>query len=285
MAVAPYQFQIGSLTMGPGTNYDIQAVTGLGIPDIRADDIPRPLDHGSFYAREFLGPRTVTLTVGIAGVAQDPVSASTQWDALKAQWAPISVDSTTTRPLHFDQGGQGERQLLGRPRRATADLSMLKGGYITAQLEYRAGDPRIYGANLNNTGLSLALATTGRSYNRAYNFGYGAGSSGTVQVTNAGNFATRPVVTIAGPVTNPFIENQTAGQLVDLSITLAGGDILTIDFDSRTVLLGGTASRYSAVRQGSTFWELAPGVNNVRFGADVYDPAAAATVAWRDAWI
>lgn len=285
MPLAAYQFQIGTLVLGPGTSYDVLEVNGLGIPDVRADDIDRPLDHGSFYSREFLSGRQVTLKVGIAGDAQSAADAVAKRDTLLAQWAPVSVDAITTKPLQFDQGGVGTRQLLGRPRRVASDVSRLKGGYITVTLEYVSGDPRIYGAGLNQTSLALALATTGRSYNKAFNYGYGSGSSGTVVVINAGTFPTRPVVTFSGPVTNPFIENQTAGTQLDLQITLAIGDVLTVDFDARTILLGGTASRYSAIRTGSVFWELAPGANSIRFGADVSDPAASASVAWRDAWI
>ncbi len=283
MTLQKYQLQIGSLTMGPSTNYIVHNVQGFGVPNVRVGDTDRPLDHGLFYGRDFISGRTITIDLTVIGTSDS--DAMNNLDALLAAWTPVSSDATTTKPLIVNLAGLADRQLNGRPRRASADVSRMVGNRIPVSLEYVAADPRVYSNALKSATLVLAQSTTGRAYNRAYNYGYGAGSSASQLLTNAGDFATRPVVTINGPVTNPFLENTTAGQTLFLSITLASGDVLVVDFDARTVILGGTASRYSAVQSGSTFWELAPGSSSIRFGASVYDPAASAAVQWRDAWL
>jgi hypothetical protein len=58
-----------------------------------------------------------------------------------------------------------------------------------------------------------------------------------------------------------------------------------VDFDAKTVVLNGTASRYSTLTTDSTWWEIAPGTVNVRYAADTFDPASLLTLVWSSAWI
>jgi hypothetical protein len=60
----------------------------------------------------------------------------------------------------------------------------------------------------------------------------------TSAATNAGNFETRPVITIQGPLHSPGIMYANTGQQVTFStVNLSIGDILLIDLDSRTAFL------------------------------------------------
>jgi hypothetical protein len=105
-------------------------------------------------------------------------------------------------------------------------------------------------------------------------------------VVNAGDAPTWPRFRIDGPIVNPVIVNSTTGQAITLVYNLGGGEWLDVYPERGLVLLGGTAARYSAVLFDQTsWWQLAPGSNDVRLLAFSYTaPPALLTVYWRSAW-
>ncbi len=278
-----YQFQIGSLVLGGnGNNYILNEWTGAGIPGMRVSDSDRPQDYGTFLGPDLLEARYIRLTVTVRGNTPEQTVANA--DVLLREWYVDSrVDTDITKPLSVKLPGQGARRLIGRPRRTTLDPNRIIGTRAEAILEYHASDPRWYSDDEHTSALALAAATTGRSYNKGFNYGYGAGASGIASVVNAGTIGTLPVVRFTGPVTNPYIENITTAKTLGLTYTLGAGEFIDVDFGAATVLLAGTASRYYA-KTGS-FFELIPGVNEIRFGAGAYDAASSASITWRDAWL
>ena len=79
--------------------------------------------------------------------------------------------------------------------------------------------------------------------------------------------------------------NNTTGQQVALTYTLASGEFLDVYPERGVILAGGTADRYSALDfAASTWWQLQPGSNDVRLLASSYSSPAALTVAWRHAY-
>jgi hypothetical protein len=96
-------------------------------------------------------------------------------------------------------------------------------------------------------------------------FAAGAGNgTGQLVLQNRGNVDAPLQLRIDGPVVNPAVYHQETGKLLTLQITVAVGDYLLIDTEARTVLLNGTASRRSAVVQGSTWPAMVPGTNTLR---------------------
>ncbi len=279
--MSDYQLTIGTLTLGAGTDYQLRSgVEGLGLPDLRTSDTPRPQDHGLFWGSDYFGKRTLILDVTILG--DDPGDAAAKMDALAAVWQP-PAGSEATVPLTVDLPGQVARTLDGRPRRAAYNLDNLKAGIIVATLQYEAADPRLYSAE---TVASTAAATTGggRTYNRVYPLVYAAGGTGgTLLVTNLGNFPSRPVLRVNGPSTTPRIENITAGRFLAANVAVAAGEYLEFDLDAHTVMLNGTASRYGSLVSGSSWWELAPGDNSIKFTSA--DSAGTLDVHFRSAWL
>lgn len=156
-----------------------------------------------------------------------------------------------------------------------------------ASLEVIASDPRIYDAVLQTLTTGLASSSGGMTFPFTFPFTFGtSGTGGQFQVTNSGNFAVRPILTIKGPVDTPIIENTTAGKKLRFTLVLASTDTLYVDLDAHTVLLNGTASRRSALTSDSQWWELAPGTSTLRFSnAGVYQAAASLSVPFRSAWI
>lgn len=284
MTLADYQMEFQALVLGPGTDYIITEWTGLGTPEYRTSDDRIPLDHGVWTGPEYLEGRSVTLRTVVRGDSEALVTQNA--DALLQAWYLDTRDDGygTNEPLKVKLPGRDERWLFGRPRRVMMETSGIKGTNIPSSLEFFASDPRWYSATEHSTSIAYNSAASGRAYDRAYDYGYGgAGQSNAVQILNAGSFPTRPHVRIDGPVTNPYIINETAGKTLQLTYTLPAGEYLDVDFADRTVMLNGTASRYY-VKSGDWF-ELAPGNNDIRFGVGSTSGAPTAVMTWRDAWL
>jgi len=106
---------------------------------------------------------------------------------------------------------------------------------------------------------------------------------GRAAVDNIGKLPIAPRVLIDGPVPSPTISNVTTGQAFTLARDLRQGEQAVIDMDLRTVRINGVSS-YRSKAPRSRFWALAKGVNDLRFEAGAYNPAARARIEFRPRW-
>lgn len=282
MAVAAdYQAEYAGLLMGPGTSYELDDFGGLDdLPEFRTSDTARPSDHGLFAGTDFAAGRTVDLTVKV-----EAASAAAFRSALDSLMGVTDVQPAEL-PLTFRLPGMAaNRRINVRPRRRVAmPVNGLYGKITKVAVQFFATDPRVYADDETVLTVGAATAGGGRTYNRTYPLTYAAGGSGgSVAAVNAGTFPTRPVLKITGPATNPRIENVEANAFLTFNLTLAAGEFLVVDLAARTVLLGGTASRYSTLAVGSSWWELQPGTNTIRFSTA--DSQGTLEVRYRSAWL
>ncbi|MFN0028411.1 MAG: phage distal tail protein [Acidimicrobiales bacterium] len=143
----------------------------------------------------------------------------------------------------------------------------------------------IYADTASEGSCSLPSAGGGLSFPLTFPRTYGAvATGGTILAVNAGSFDTGCTFRIDGPAVNPKIESVTAGKTLAINITLLVGEFLVIDTQYRTVLLGGTTSRYSSLDSTSRWFSLAPGTNEIAFRAAT-STVASLTAVWRSAWL
>jgi len=287
MALTPGMADLDGLELGPGTAYVITQLGGFGLPGMRTNDTSRVVADGARVGPDFLTGRDVN---GVVTLKDDPYPGGDDLaaaaDALVGVFAPRRTGLGTLR--YWRRGDDAPRRIGVRPRR----LDLALDGYwwrnglaIGVPFSLFAPDPRWYADGQSSLSMVLPTAASGRTYDRTYPMAYGGGTSGVETAANVGNVETFPTWTITGPVVNPRLENVTTGETLEMAITLAVGETLEVDMQERTVLLGGTASRYSTIVGAPDFWALAPGGNSVRFAADAYDAAASATIVWRSAWL
>ena len=108
-----------------------------------------------------------------------------------------------------------------------------------------------------------------------------------LELANAGNFETPPVLTIAGPVINPILDNDTLGDSIALVIALGESDRLVVDVAARSVKLNG-APRLDLLDVAATtdWWQLSPGTNKLRLrGTGMASGVTELSVSFRDARI
>ena len=272
------------LSFGLATKFHISSIAGLDdLPAIRAADAPRAGDHGSWAGIDYMDGRSIDITFAV--IADDSNDLAVQMALLETAFVP----QATELPLLL----YGSTRLVNvRPRRFIApyDATYLrKSCEVSVQLF--ATDPRVYDANLQQVVLGLPTASGGMTFNAAFNLGFGsAGTGGTAAVTNAGTFASRPVLVITGPCDTPIVQNVTQNKKVSFNLTLAAGDTLTVDTDAKSVLLlvsGSTipASRRSALGAGSQWFDLAPGASTITYQANTYQAASSLTIQFRSAWL
>lgn len=262
--------------------YEIQNAWGLDdLPDLRTSDVPRPRDHGRFPGGDYSDGRTPGFQIIVH--ADTPGELRTKLDALRLVTSPRQTEA----PLVFQLPGLDPLRIYCRPRRRAIPSGRgLFVGHAEAAIEFAASDPRIYDNAEQTASVGIEAGSGGLEFPLEFPIVFGtAGTSNTIDAVNAGTFESRPLARIDGPATNPSIENLTTGQLLRFTGDIPAGDYLAVDFAERTVLLNGTASRYSWVNDPDQWWTLVPGTNEVRFSAASSAGGALLTLTWRSAWL
>ena len=274
------QVDLGGVTLGGvddnGVGWHIAKLDGWYAPATRTQISQREADHGAWMGPVYLGERPITLT----GVIDAPNSATLE-DAVEQLLAACALTDTTltvweTIPKQVTVRRSGD-PVIDRLGAAAASYSLL----VTAE------DPRRYEMTWQSRTTALPSTSGGLVLPATVPLTISATTvSGQINATNAGTIATRPIFTIAGPVQQPQVSVLTEDGTVRTLIyadTLNTGDVLTINTDAHTVLLG-TASRR---RYLSGQWPEIPAGQSVTiaFTAAAYDPSASLTAQWRSAWL
>ena len=281
--MADRQITYQGLTIGENTDYGITSIDGLSTPSVRSADRVVSLRNGLHPGDDYYEGRFITLSTFIA--ERTPATMNTKRTALMAAFAGGHAET----PLVFQVpgvAGGGERRVYVRPRRAKFRADVEYGAGMSSDVfQLFATDPRIYDNTETVRVLTLPSATgTGLTWPLTWPLDWGIAQSDSVFVNNQGNFDAPATFRVDGPVTNPRIENLTLNKTLAIDITVNAGEYLELDTDARTVLLNGSASRYSSLTQQSAWWVLEPGPNEIRFRAATAT-AATMTLTWRSAWI
>lgn len=289
-----FQLLFNGLTMGDGTNYDVIQVEGLdSIPAVNQTDADKLRDWGQFMGAYYSTGREVIVDLEIS--APPGSSDATFRAAVEAFEAAMMTYPLTELPLAFSLPGmqQTTRQINARVlnRKLVIDYPYMRH-VATATVQFWATDPRMYDSELQTAVASLPAGNGGLSWPITWPTSWGSSSGGgTILATNAGNFETRPVITIFGPVDNPTIANVTSGQSLTFAITVNTGDSLVIDLSAKTVLyyVGGTGLGGNRIgtmnRSTSQWWVLVPGTSTIQYTANTVSTGSTMTLAWRSAWL
>ncbi|GGQ48833.1 phage distal tail protein [Streptomyces asoensis] len=270
----------GGLTFGPGTPYAVTALEGLDdLPEIRAEDVARPGQHGDYTGPDYTGPRTIQLGLGLRGSSPDDLRALTL--ALRAATQPQAQPAALSFP---DQGVLVWAKVRKRSLPYDAEHLWSIGD---AALEMYCADPYLYGLIEQSASTTAYSPAAGRTYPLVHPRTYGAaGTSGRLTAINAGASPAYPVLRVDGPVASPTIEQTTTGALLVIDATLQPGEYLLIDTRSRAVLFMGSSPRRSWVRAGSVWPLLQPGPNEIAYRGSALAGApgqtSLLTVTWRD---
>ena len=278
----PWQLELAGVLMGDGTDFVVRSCDLWSAPQIRATDVPRSGTHGlAAGERERFGGRQVAASFYITGDT-DTVEVENR-QMLQAAWAPSETDAALVPLVWMEDDGRKYR-VHGRPRGASVRVEPR----MPADCRFLALDPRIYDNDESTSSTALGTLTGGLSFPAAAPFVFGtSGTSAVMACDNVGTTDAPWTATFAGPLTAPELVHVESGSRMSFpSAVLAAGESLVVDSDSRTVLLNGTASRYSWLAATSQWFDLQPasiGTNSVQLLGSA--GAGTVTIAWRSAWI
>ena len=285
----------GWLFGGPGQGVQILDIDGLeDLPDLRVQDDNRGYQDGMFTGRDFLDGRYITMHLQIMSDAN--ASMFTYLQQLKTN---ISSQQYGTGILQFTLPGRSLQRVNARVRKRTIVIDPnYTYGKALASVQFFCPDPRVYDDALQTTTLST-FGELGRTYGTSPSysgFTYGASPylgwsydtliSGFApryaNLTNDGNTASYPNITIYGPCTNPSVTQ--GGNFLTIQTTLADTDVLTINTLDRTIERNGIPSR-NLLTTASRWFNLAPGTSTVGYSAASATSASTAIFTWRNAYI
>lgn len=155
------RIQWGDLLFGPGSQYHVTALDGMDdMPEIRAEDLNRPDQHGDYTGPDTTGPRIIQLGLGLRGESPDDLRALTL--ALRAATQPQSQPA----PLEFlDQ----DTLVYGKVRRRALPYDAENLWSLgSAALELYCADPYLYSLEEYTASTTAYSPAAGRTYPLVY---------------------------------------------------------------------------------------------------------------------
>lgn len=220
--VGPFNYQyrlggFGGLLIGSGTEILVQSSDGLGGWQVRTSDDDLPRGDGALRGIDLETARQVMFKVSV-GSGRDEVERN--MDILMRSLVP-------QRDADFELIWRHPTQPLKMMRVRPVDLTRHRnsGQLMRADQSFtlRAADPRHYSAIPHSVKIPVSPDN---------------GDPVITRVTNIGNSAAYPVITITGPTSGPPVTrielvNATALITFDVALTLPTGSVLIGDMDAR----------------------------------------------------
>lgn len=109
-------------------------------------------------------------------------------------------------------------------------------------------------------------------------------SNGSVE--NQGDWPSYPSFTVYGPVNIPRITNTTTGEYMEINTNLSSSsDTLTINYDQDSFAIEKNGnSVIGSLTNGSTYFKIQPGINNLTLSGSSVGSGAYASVSVNSAW-
>lgn len=281
-------FNIGSLALLTNNvsapNYILQTpIAGLDSPSYRTNYFSKPGEDGGKVSSLFYDQRPVSLT-GVV-YANDAQTYETARQALATACAinknaagdpvPTLITYTTLAGNSYFFNAYIDRPIFDYTQPNSTNF------LITMTV----ADPFIYGATQVQSGAILAPSGGGFILPVILPIVSTPTTGGTATLTNNGNAKSNPLLTLNGPLTNPFIYNQAIGKSMQLNTTIAGGSSVVIDMANKTIMLNGTTPLLTAKDSLSEWWAMVPGSNPITFNTSSTADTGNLMITFYPAWL
>ena len=252
--------------LGNTANRVVSRYSGLGMAPIETFLQKIPFEHQQKRLDTKFRPRVVQLLINDK---RDTVAA--QQSAANTLLARLNPDKGEgTLKIVLDDGTERRLDCMVIEGPTLSQENRLGSGALRSYLvRFEAEDPLLYDPTQKSESANFNGAT-------AVN----------ISVTNNGHVGAYPVITIAGPVTNPVITLVSTGEVIDLDYTIASGDTVTIDCDpeKKTCKLDDGTNLMGYVTKASTFFDLPRGSDTVQIVADA-GSTGLCTVKWYERYL
>ena len=241
--------------------------------------VDRVFDHGGWAGDGWYHPRVLTFTGVLAGPTRATLQAAMH--TLRAMHAQALRSGVVLSIDEMDD----ERRLGVRAASRAMKVSYVTPTAVRVEFDLVAPWPVKQGRGHEELTGGMQRGQ-GRTYPRPDERGwwsYGpAGRSGNILAVNGGNAPARPRLLFEGPTRNPRVIAAGQSRRLEFAVTLGAFDRLTVDADSRAVLLNGSTNRRSVLSGQSAWFDLEPGANLLQYRSD--GNTGTMTVTWTDGW-
>lgn len=210
--------------------FDVVSISGVGLSPVRRLTQRGPQQHGETDLGFRLDSRHLNLVLSVR------TRTLAETDAARDLLAYIlGPRESRTIALRVTRDDGVVRQIDCRPV-GVLDFPVSVDERIGASqkvgVQLVAVEPNWYDPIALQSSFALASFSAGMAVPVAIPllFASATGGTGSVQVEYGGTFDEFPLLTIAGPVADAYVENVTTGDIISfLGYTIAAGDVITID--------------------------------------------------------
>jgi len=277
----------GNLT-GTGDIYMMTDIPeGLSSPNIRESEQVKQGVHGIIDQVSYYGKRVLTFTGKI--ISDTEAGRLLMQRNLEQIFALDSVQDSLDSgyyDLTILDESSGTRIISVK---VTSGIEFSKDSGESAQRDFivslKAKDPWYLGATLYSNSLVEALTSTTFKLPTKLPTKIIPLTKFTEVLTNNGNFAAPPIITLTGQSTNPRIINQTTGREMKINTTLSTGQTIIIDVGLGTIEKD-SVDISSSLDDTSRFLYLDPGANTIEIRDDSpVAPDLDVNFQWKDTYI
>lgn len=270
--------------------YWLDDVDGLWDADIRVTSQDLPDDHGEIPLTAYYGGHTLVFSGLI--YARSLQRLREMWRDLRRSVQPLveftclidtgsPLTSATFKARKASSLPGGDRQINSRWERPFL-------------ISLRMSDPRFYSFQQHtDTYTPSDVTILGRDYPRTYptdyhtfidSTGHAVTPGAGLTAYNAGNFPSRPIFVLNGPLPFPTIKNNTTGAQMALNRDIGVGQSLTIDVASRTVIDENGFNAFATWVKGNNWVELGEGYNDLTVTVQTFQ-GGTIDVYWFDTYL
>jgi hypothetical protein len=240
-----------TLDISDEQNFVHELNEGFGMPPLHYLTERGPFQHGESVVDVRLDPRIVNLVIPLLATWD------THFDRRESLLAILSPSSTPII-LRFTSNTGIVRQMdcwvLRGPLFSTED-QIAGGPSIRAGMSLIAYDPTWYDPVAVSVRFQLGGGSDTFTVPMSVPHGVGASTIDSIEVMqNDGTWITYPMIRVTGPITNPVIENETTGEILDFTgFTISAGEYYDIDlrYGYKTVLENGSVNKVSELTDDS----------------------------------
>jgi len=281
-----------TITLGPAP-YFVEKTEGIETPEWENLETKAPLQDGTTDIGGNFAPRDITIEGALSAVPNDIVGITTSRRLMIQALNP--KDGVGTLDYTNDAGvWRINAKPVGSPVFAPREAGE---PYQRFMVTFRAADPHwmdvtATSETLTGEGSGLAIPAAGIGIPVG---GLAVETIATINgksiiVENAGDVECPILIRFYGETINPKITNVTTGEYIRIVKTIAVGDYVEVNtaFGSKTVIISESGSITNATMYLdllSTFFQLAPGNNEIKFTDEGAAVGSSAVITYRNRYI
>ena len=272
-------FNLNGYDAVSGITYNYQGDQGFGLAPMHRITQRGPMQHGDSDVDFRLDPRIMQLPIVAITTSIDDYY--TARGRLLSVFSPSNVVGTLTVTTSTWSRSIDVKVLGGM----AFDTDPQVGYTLRAVIQLRADDPTWYDANPLTINGSSGIAGTPTAYPVIYPRTYGtANINATTTYSYDGTWLSYPVITATGPITGLVITNNTTGQVITTTGSIAAGRTYTYDlrYGRKTVYddLGNNQIATVASSSNLATWAIVTGTNSISITASSSSSPAAVIITY-----